>query len=374
MSMPGTRFAIVGGGMSGLYAAYRLEQQGCTDYVLLEAREVPGGRILSTGRFDLGPTWFWPDLQPGLDRLVRELGLERFAQHESGDMMAERSRSEGPLRMRGYVNAPASMRLAGGMAALTEALRARLEASRIVTGQAVRRLRRQGTLVELDSEDAAGSITTRQAGHVLLAAPPRLLAATLAFEPALPDALARAWQATPTWMAPHAKYLAVYDTPFWRELGLSGEARSAVGPLGEIHDACAPGGGAALFGFFALPAQVRGRFSEEELRGHCRAQLARLFGAQAATPQADFIKDWAVDEYTATAADLDGMGGHAAAPEAVAGAGPWAGCMTGIGSEWSPVFPGYLAGAIDAVDRALQPATAAAPSQVASARSIKPVT
>jgi hypothetical protein len=29
--------------------------------------------------------------------------------------------------------------------------------------------------------------------------------------------------------------------------------------------------------------------------------------------------------------------------------------MTGIGSEWSPQFPGYLAGAVDAAVRGVQP-------------------
>lgn len=39
------RIAIVGAGLSGLYAAYLLERQGITDYVLLEGREILGGRI-----------------------------------------------------------------------------------------------------------------------------------------------------------------------------------------------------------------------------------------------------------------------------------------------------------------------------------------
>ena len=38
---------IVGAGLSGLYAAYLLERQGRQDYVLLEARDVLGGRIAS---------------------------------------------------------------------------------------------------------------------------------------------------------------------------------------------------------------------------------------------------------------------------------------------------------------------------------------
>lgn len=92
-------------------------------------------------------------------------------------------------------------------------------------------------------------------------------------------------------MAPQAKYVAIYDTPFWREQGLSGEGRSARGPLGEIHDASMPGGSAALFGFLGVPARVRSTVSDEVLRTHCRAQLVRMFGPLAATPKAEAIKD-----------------------------------------------------------------------------------
>jgi len=45
--MQTARIAIVGAGLSGLYAAYLLEQQGIKDYVLLEARDSIGGRIAS---------------------------------------------------------------------------------------------------------------------------------------------------------------------------------------------------------------------------------------------------------------------------------------------------------------------------------------
>lgn len=348
------RIAIVGAGLSGLYAAYLLEQQGIGDYVLLEAREVLGGRIASAAlpdrrdRFDLGPTWFWPQLQPALDRLVRELSLASFAQHDAGDMMIERSRAQTPMRVRGFVNSPASMRLVGGMEALTDALRRRLTASRVIPGQAVRRIRGLAAHVELDSEDASGQLSTWRVAHVLLAAPPRVAMDSIAFAPAVPQQLARQWCATATWMAPHAKYVAVYDRSLWREQGLSGEARSAAGPLGEIHDASMPGGSAALFGFFAIPSEVRRRVDDDVLRAQCRAQLGRLFGPKAAQPKADFIKDWALDPYTATQLDLDGDQQRAGAPPVTAASGPWAGRLTGIASEWSPRFPGYLAGAIDA--------------------------
>lgn len=362
MSGRSVQVAIVGAGLAGLHAAWLLQQQSVRDYVLLEAREAPGGRIASfepadatsstaTGRrdrFDLGPAWFWPDVQPELRRLIETLRLEHFAQHEAGDMLFERSPQSAPERFPGYANSPTSMRLSGGMAALVDALQQALDAQRIVTGQTVRRLRVDGARIVLDSEDREGRVCNWGADHVLLALPPRLAAHAITFEPALPESLLAQWRATPTWMAPNAKYIAIYDSPFWREAGLSGEARSARGPMVEIHDASLPGGRAALFGFLGVPAQLRGKLGDEALRTHCRAQLARLFGPQAATPRAETLKDWALDPYTATAADMDPATQHAAAPLAAPASGPWQGLLTGIASEWSPQFPGYVAGAIEA--------------------------
>ncbi|MGB3389922.1 MAG: FAD-dependent oxidoreductase [Pseudaminobacter sp.] len=363
-----TGIAIVGGGLSGLYAAWLLERQGIRDYVLLEARDAPGGRIVSLSasgqptpgtsgaidRFDLGPTWFWPDYQRELYRVVNNLGLECFEQFEIGDMMVERSPDEPPMRTRGYVSAATSMRLVGGMGALTDALRRALGSEQIFTGQKVSHLRNRESHVELDSIDAFGQVTTWRAEHVLLALPPRLAENSITFEPALPPVLAHKWRDTATWMSSHAKYIAIYEMPFWREHGLSGEARSARGPLGEIHDASVPGGNAALFGFFGVPASIRKSVPDDVLRTHCRVQLARLFGPQAATPRAEIIKDWALDPFTAATTDLNGASHHAQAPIATAESGPWHKRLTGIASEWSPQFPGYVAGAIEAAGRGVQ--------------------
>lgn len=365
--MNNARVAIVGAGLSGLYAAYRLQQMGITDYVVLEARQEPGGRILTlssaqiagaksgdavtTDYFDFGPSWFWPGYQVQLGQLVNELGLQQYEQHEAGDMIVERSRETPASRMAGYKSAPASMRLVGGMKALTDALRSHLDHERIHTGQTVHHIRRAEQGVEIDSRDGNGSETTWKVAHVLLALPPRLVQASIDFSPALPVALSLSWKETATWMAPHAKYFAIYETPFWREKGLSGAGRSTVGPLAEVHDASIPQGRAALFGFIGVPATFRKTFSERELLAHCRAQLERMYGPLAASPVMEFIKDWAADPLTAIESDWTGTGQHATAPPSVAASGLWVGHLTGVGSEWSSRFPGYLAGAIDAVDR-----------------------
>lgn len=358
------RVAVIGGGLSGLYAAFLLQRRGIHDYLVFEARKTLGGRILSlpatahgnADRVDLGPTWFWPDMQPQLGNLIHDLGITSFEQHQAGDMMVERSHGEPPVRLRGYATAPVSMRLAGGMATLTDTLAAALNAKSILAGEAVRSLRCTGSKVEVRSENLAGTVTTTWVDHVLLALPPRLIEVNLSFEPALPRALAQQWRSTNTWMAPHAKYVATYPFAFWRQSGLSGEARSACGPLGEIHDACMERGGAALFGFFGLPASVRRNVTEDVLRRHCRAQLARLFGPDAAIPKAEFIKDWASDPHTATTLDIEGAAQHAL-PAENAPLGSWNGRLTGIASEWSQQFPGYIAGAIDAAYRGVEALT-----------------
>lgn len=63
-----TEIIIIGGGLSGLVTARLLREQ-TIGFLVVEARNRPGGRILSeetstdTGGFsaiDLGPSWFWP--------------------------------------------------------------------------------------------------------------------------------------------------------------------------------------------------------------------------------------------------------------------------------------------------------------------------
>ena len=374
--MTNHKVAIIGGGLSGLYAAYLLEQHGITDYVLLEARDVLGGRISSasiesastagsasatddaltinntsaTDKVDLGPTWFWPDFQHQLDSLIAELELERFNQYDTGNMVIERSPHEAPAIIRGYATSPPSIRLIGGMEALIHKLHSKLSHSQILLGKTVSSIQKTNKNIEVCFQDSAEPdvMYSTFVQHVLLAMPPRLVENNIDFVPALPSFLASQWRNTATWMAGHAKYIAVYDTPFWREAGLSGSAQSRLGPMVEIHDASMPNGSAALFGFIGVPATARKSVADEELKAHCLNQLIRLFGDQASTPKLTLLKDWAQEPFTATSLDFDEVSHHGSAPEMMATDNSWEGKLIGIGSEWSTQFPGYIAGAIEA--------------------------
>lgn len=349
--------AILGGGFAGLNAARLLHQAG-VGFHLFEARDRLGGRILTvdeTGQpasdgFDLGPSWFWPRMQPGLAALVSTLGLPVFAQHATGDLMFERSPRETPFRTGVAGQDQGSMRLAGGMGALVRALAQNLPAECLQVNTPVTHLRLVpgGVILTVGAKDQAEDHL--MARHVVSTLPPRLMAKAIRFDPAMDPANLDCWRDMPTWMAPHAKFVAVYDRPFWRAMGLSGMAQSLVGPLGEIHDATTAGGAAALFGFVAVPAVRRATLSQDALIRAAVDQLTRLFGPEAATPRATLVKDWATDPWTATPADSTASG-HPDAPIAPLVTGVWADRLDLAGSESSAHEPGYLAGAEAVSDR-----------------------
>ncbi|MGX7741755.1 flavin monoamine oxidase family protein [Rhodopseudomonas parapalustris] len=354
-----TTVAIVGGGLSGLYAARLLHAAGI-DFQLLEARDRFGGRILSlnsAGRpsadgFDLGPSWFWPGMQPAMAALARELRLAVFPQHSEGDVLFERMSREPIHRFRPMRQEPDSMRFAGGTGALIDALVTALPPERLHLGAPVTKLTLMHDGMALTVSRTDASVEDLIAGHLILALPPRLLARTIAFDPPIEPSTVSLWQGTATWMAPHAKFFAIYDRPFWRDAGLSGTAQSMVGPLVEIHDATTASATAALFGFLGVGVDQRSSIGEDALAHSCLAQLGRLFGPEAARPRATLFKDWAADPLTATEADRVG-GAHPAPSQMPWITGAWADRLSLGGSETSAHEPGYLAGAVDAAKRAV---------------------
>lgn len=354
-----TDVAVIGGGLAGLYAC-RLLQAADVDFVLLEARNSLGGRILTvdeTGQpsedgFDLGPSWYWPAMQPAMRTLVEELALPAFAQNSDGDVIFERISREPSQRYRGIVEGQHSMRLVGGSAALVGALARALPPSRILRDAQVTAMALGEDAVEVTVSSRTGRIGKLAATHVIAALPPRVLDASVSFTPSIEERTARRWRDTATWMAPHAKFFALYDRPFWRADGLSGTAQSMVGPMVEMHDATTASGRAALFGFLGIPVEQRMALGEDALARLCLDQFARIFGEEARVARATLLKDWATDPFTATDADRS-AGGHLAPADVQWVTGAWQERLVLAGSETSPIEPGYLAGAVEAAKLAV---------------------
>ena len=354
-----TSIAIVGAGLAGLHAA-RLLHAAQVDFVLIEARDRLGGRILTVDEdgqpaedgFDLGPSWYWPRMQPAIADLIEELGLPAFAQQSDGDVIFERMSREGPQRYHGDAEEPRSFRLAAGTGSLIRALARELPRERVQLGAQVTAMTLREDGVELMIQRADGIVERITAAHVIGAVPPRLLEATVAFTPGQDVPTARRWREAATWMAPHAKFVACYDRPFWRDAGLAGTAQSMVGPMPEIHDATTASGQAALFGFLGVSADQRAALGNDALICACLDQFERFFGAEARRPRATLLKDWAADRLTATAFDRVATG-HVAPDPAPWVSGPWQARLALAGSETSPIEPGYLAGAVVAAARAV---------------------
>ncbi|WP_136440441.1 flavin monoamine oxidase family protein [Pacificoceanicola onchidii] len=339
---------IIGGGLSGLYLAERLEAQGRA-YHVLEARDRFGGRIMTEragqGVFDMGPAWFWPG-QPRIAALINRLGLRKFDQYAAGDLSFEDENGR-VQRGYGFASMEGSWRLVGGLTGLTEALATRVPEAKRSLNAPVVRLERSGGRCRATLQD--GSVV--EADRIVLAMPPRI-AAGLAFAPALPAGATQAMANVPTWMAGQAKAVAVYDSPFWREAGLSGDAMSRRGPMVEIHDASpAEQGPYALFGFIGVPPAARA--DTDRLKQAVQHQLVRLFGEAAAEPRALFVKDWAADPFTATSADAAPQYSHPAYGLPKAMQDLWDGNLIFAGTEVGQDFGGYIEGALEAAEAAL---------------------
>ncbi|TKD71491.1 flavin monoamine oxidase family protein [Pseudalkalibacillus hwajinpoensis] len=351
---------IVGAGLSGLRAASLLAAQG-TNCKVLEARDRIGGRVLSTsdpsrpdlGKFDLGPTWFWPQYESTITNLVKELNIGTFAQHIKGAMISERSQHIPPER---YVlpenSSERSIRFIGGVQSLIDAVADEIPAGvvELETRVTAIRLNEDGvSTVEVARAD--GMKTEVSARAVILAVPPRIVARHINFSPSLPQNIITDL-IRPTWMAGQAKAIAVYDRPFWRESGLSGYATSWVGPLQEIHDASPETGSGALFGFFGIPAKTRREMGEDKVLNLVREQLVRLFGTSAQNVKAILYKDWSNDSETASEEDLDPLRDfpiYGQPPKS----GVWEKKIVFAGTEANPQYGGHLEGALLAAEKAV---------------------
>ncbi|RDH86068.1 MAG: amine oxidase [endosymbiont of Galathealinum brachiosum] len=343
---------IIGAGLSGLYSAWQLQQKQ-QDVILLEARNRAGGRIFSAdyknSRFDMGPAWVWPHLQPRLNQLMKNLDLDTFKQHTSGAMLYEKNPDE-IEHYTGQSSHSESYRIAGASQQLIETLQNKLPESGI----------HLNTLVQSINKDDMSIYTIRDgkkfqytANKIILALPPRLIQQNIDFTPAIPEEISNIWKSIPTWMSGHCKIMFIYEKPFWRDNNLSGEVFSHYGPLSEIYDG-SPSSEEyyALTAFVGLNAHQRKQVDKERLIESCMKQLQRLFGDESQNTCDIQLKDWSLDENTTAEIDLTSPMQHPQYPED-APRHFWGGKVILTGTEFAREHGGYLEGAIESADEAI---------------------
>jgi monoamine oxidase len=135
------------------------------------------------------------------------------------------------------------------------------------------------------------------ARHAVVSIPPAL-AGEIAFDPELPRDRARLFRRAIA--GPESKTLVVYDEPFWRAGGFSGQS-SEPGSASEVTIDASPRGGRpgvlASFTFGAVAARVQ-TMDAPDRRAAVLDSLTRRFGARAAQP-VDYVETaWWEQEWT----------------------------------------------------------------------------
>lgn len=346
---------IIGGGLSGIYAAFLMAAKK-KSFVLLEARSRVGGRILCPehqGFFtDLGPSWYWPMINPKVNTLIQTLGIKGYPQFETG--LARFQARNGHIdTIAGYPMDPPGWRLNNGMISLFKGLCARIPKDVIRLNHPVCEIERlyNGVLVTVGRHDQE-LMCRLKASKIILALPPRLAASSILFTPDLSHNLTQAMLKASTWMAGQAKFFALYDKADWRKIGLSGQGFSLCGPLGEIHDGSGetnrPYG---LTGFVGIPALRRK--NKESMIQAILSQLPLLYGQEAGQPVRIYYHDWAREEFTATEYDQRAAHNH---PEFQPPSGKtsiWDGTFHFAGTETADHLGGYIEGALSSAERAV---------------------
>ncbi len=355
MSLKNIDTIIIGAGLSGIYAASLLARKKLS-FLVLEARGRIGGRILSIEyqNFfpDLGPSWYWPEINPKIVHLVETMGLTGYRQFEEG--MGRFEYYNGMVQtVRGYKTYPASWRLAGGMNVLVEKLSETIPKSSVKLNSPVCEIKKNDSeIVVITGKLGETPYAVYTASRVIIAMPPRLCAATILFTPDLSHDLTQAMLKTGTWMAGQAKFYALYESSCWREKGFSGQAFSQKGPLGEIHDASnADQKPYGLTGFLSIPAVQRNH--KELLIQDIFSQLAAIYGTQAGKPLTFFYQDWAQEQYTATEFDQPPMHEHPVYQPPAGKISIWDNTILFAGSETADQQGGYLEGALNSAERAV---------------------
>ncbi|MBA0125847.1 flavin monoamine oxidase family protein [Haloechinothrix sp. YIM 98757] len=136
-----------------------------------------------------------------------------------------------------------------------------------------------------------------EAHRVIVAVPP-MLAGGIEYEPAMPAGREQLLARTP--QGTTFKCLAVYDTPFWRQEGMSGHVASDRGPVGATFDNSPPDGDPGILLGFVVGRHARRLLSlaEQDRRREVLDCFARWFGERARKPRRLLVHSWSEDAWT----------------------------------------------------------------------------
>jgi monoamine oxidase len=204
-----------------------------------------------------------------------------FAAHAGGGVDALTSTSGGAQQDR----------FVGGSQVVPDALAERLGV-RVRLHAPVRRIDEHGSSVTVLADGFLVS-----ARRVVVAVPP-VLAARITYEPPLPGARDQLTQRLPAGSV--IKCHALYETPFWREDGLSGRAAGDAGVVGLTFDNSPPDGSHGVLVAFleGAPARRLGGVSADDRRRAVLDALTEYFGPRAASP-IDYVDlDWSEEPWT----------------------------------------------------------------------------
>ncbi|HEY8517632.1 MAG TPA: flavin monoamine oxidase family protein [Candidatus Binatia bacterium] len=215
---------------------------------------------------------------------------------------------------------------------------------RIVLGTPVRRIVDRDGSVSVETD-----VGVWRAGAVVVALPPTL-ASRIEYEPALPAARDQLTQRFP--MGSVIKCQAIYDAPFWRDRGLTGQVTSDTGPVKVTFDNSPRDGSfGVLLGFIeGEEARRWGARPAQERRAAVLESFARYFGDAARDARGYVDRDWSTDPWTrgcyAGMLPPGALTSFGDAWRAPVGRIFWAGTETA--EEWN----GYIEGAIRSGERA----------------------
>ena len=343
------KITILGAGLSGLLIAYRLKKLGFPIQIL-EARERVGGRISTVISNDtpveMGATWFG-DQHTQLKALLVELKLNHFEQYMNGDSFYEPYVTVPPQMVEIPSDSP-SYRIQGGTSSLIHTLAKDLNADELRLNQ---------TVISLNFENEKISIQTNQlvfeTDIVISTLPPALLVNNIRVKPPFEADFVKIAKSTHTWMQDSIKVALVYATPFWKNRNLSGTIFSNVGPVTEFYDQSnVENTRFALCGFVdGNLVQIKKSERKEIILQH----LVKMFGAEASNYLSYEETIWAKESFTKSKLQNEvEVYPHQNNGNPIFSQSYFNDQLYLAGTETSPLFPGYMEGAVVAVNNLVE--------------------